>query len=173
MNLHKIYCITVSALFTLNVFSSSFLDSWSADKVEEEGGACFDFLFNPSEKIYGLIYNVCVWIRSTPIFGKTSVGFMRNGILDCSYGIVGITLRLMPRKYIAPFIGGICEFNYSFSSDKEYNETANYFWSTSGESGLRIGNKNTFIEIAVRYTKIYTDASDNNYFLIVFLFPPR
>jgi hypothetical protein len=121
--------------------------AWEAEDYEEPAGASFAILVGPADEWYGISFGSGVWLKDSPVFGDYFVRLFHSGSTDTWYSGVGMTIRLMPRTVVAPFVGAGGSYNYAFS-EASTNETAQVvsedadhdrsFWAGHVEAGCRV-----------------------------------
>lgn len=172
----KVWCIIPAAFVFL--WTAGVAPAFDREDYEEEAGSGFRAVLNTSDDIYGAAIGSGTWLKGCPVLGDYFLGIFHNGIEDALYSNVGLTLRLMPRWTIAPFIGGGGSYNHSLSGgDKdeatpsaaaveEHLSRGGSYWGGHVEAGLRIWTDNQwrFIEISSSYTWSSEDG-DRDYWL--------
>lgn len=144
--------------------------AFQREDVEEEGGETFALFGNTQDKIYGLSFEKGTWIKNWPIFGDYILSVFKSDKEDTTYGAAGMLIRVMPRTFFAPFVGGGGTYNYSLSSKDnkttgeetgEATENAgepadkgDSHWAAIAEAGFRISPLKSVgvFEIFGRYT---------------------
>lgn len=135
--------------------------AYEREDYEESAGSSFSFLMNPDAGIYGVSMGSGTWLKNAPIFGDYFIRYLVSDIEDATYTGAGLTLRLMPRWALAPFIGAGGSYNYRLSVLSAYQEessTLKYmgdsYWGGHVECGFRLWmvNKVQLLEFMGRYT---------------------
>lgn len=128
--------------------------AYDPEDMEEPDGYTSHVLVNPKDDIYGLGSGHATWIKNMPIYGNYFVEFFQNGIEDATYGSMGLTIRLMPRWRIAPFIGGGGSYNLSLSGRKvsgtlELKRQGDSYYAGYAMGGLRllINERQGYVEV--------------------------
>ena len=157
---------------------------WDREDYEEPAGASFRVVLNPQDDVYGISVGSGTWIRGTPIFGDYFVGLLDNEIEESWYSYVGMTIRILPRWTVAPFVGAGGSYHYSLSSNDDapddmitpgpaesdraaYPDQGDSYWGGHAEAGLRIrlAPPIQLLEIMGRYTWVSLDG-DREYWLV-------
>ncbi len=148
---------------------------------EEDGGSGFTVFSRPGDGVYGFGFGSGLWLKNTPVFGDYLIRLYRHRGERAYYSGIGMTLRLMPRWTVAPYIGGGGNYNYSLSrsgraADETERAAGGSYWSGHVETGLRIWmpRRLQFIDAAVRRA---WNAGPDDYTLVFVGFgtgpPPR
>jgi hypothetical protein len=149
-------------------------DDLDGESLEEPGGAWFAFEFGPMDSVYGVTGGDSTWIVDTPIMGDFYATTFYNNEEKAIYVGAGLSLRLMPRWKVAPFVGGGGSFNLSaFKTEDEERinrdgkkvNTGENYWAGHAESGVRFEVDSGFYELMVRYTWSGSDLDDSDYWL--------
>jgi hypothetical protein len=93
-----------------------FADDFDGRAWEEPAGSTFAVLAGPEAGVYGVSFGQGMWLKGTPVFGNFCLSLFKNDNEDSLFSGIGMTIRIMPRWKLAPFIGGGGSFNYSWSS---------------------------------------------------------
>lgn len=160
-----------------------FDDDFDGQNYEEPGGASFTVFAGSESGVYGLSLDEGIWIKGLPVFGNISMSLFHNDHAQSLFSGIGMTIRVMPRGTIAPFVGGGGSFNYSWSSSAGTGGTSaipaeaiaqeavrkgsESYWSGHAETGIRLCFESAIrlVEVSGRYT--WSSAgSDANYWLI-------
>ncbi len=137
---------------------------------EEDAGISVAGLYDPGGDVYGGGFESGVWLKGAPIFGEIFGHWYVNKLQDGNYYSVGMTLRVMPRRIVAPFIGGGGSYNgltsdrdRRWSAHPDYRRPDRSYWKGHAEAGLRLWyNQAQFIEGGYRYHWTAT-GNDFNY----------
>lgn len=141
-------------LISINVASA-----YDVTDYEEDAGISIAGFYDPAGDVYGGGFESGVWLKGAPIFGELFGHWYANKLQDGNYYSVGMTLRLMPRWMVAPFIGGGGSYNgltsdrdRRLSADPEYRRPDRSYWKGHAEAGLRMWyGQAQFIEGGYRY----------------------
>jgi len=149
---------------------------WDFDReaYEEPDVATFAVLLNPDAAIYGIGFGHGTWLRGTPIIGDYFVRIFHSGIEDAWYSGLGMTLRVMPRAAVAPFVGTGGSYNYSLSQPERsaeglaWRDQGRSYWGGHVESGLRVRLNHPvgLLEVFGRYTWTSFSESERDYWLV-------
>jgi hypothetical protein len=154
-------------------------DEWRREDYEEEAGASFALYLNPEDGIYGMSFGEGTWLKGAPVFGDYFLAAFKNDIEDAVYSGVGLTIRLMPRWKLAPFLGGGGSYNYSLSDNDEDDDLlqdedpdelpdrGESYWGGHAEGGFRLWTegKLQLFELMFRQTWSSLDG-ERDYWLV-------
>jgi hypothetical protein len=128
--------------------------SYEREDLEEPDGYTSHILFNSEDDIYGLGSGHATWIKNLPIYGNYFIEFFHNGIEEATYGAMGLTIRLMPRWQLAPFVGVGGSYNHSFSGSRtsetlELQDQGDSYYAGYAAGGLRwlINDRRGYLEL--------------------------
>ncbi len=163
---------SVLAFLLLIVCGPLSASAYDVRDYEEAGGFSFALVGDPGRDVYGAGFESGVWLTGTPVFGEIFGHWLANRLQDGNYYSVGITLRLMPRWDVAPFVGGGGSYNGLTSDrnrriigDPDFRETDSSYGKGHAEGGARIWfgpERLHFFEASYRYHWTET-GSDFNY----------
>lgn len=124
---------------------------------EEPAGMSFALFGEPGGDVYGGGFETGIWLRHTPILGEWFGHWFSNEVQQGNYYALGLTLRLMPRTAIAPFIGAGAAYNGLSGEHGNASlevEPDDRYWTGHAEAGLRWGwgvGQAYFVEGTYRY----------------------
>jgi hypothetical protein len=157
---------------------ASFGDAdWDREAYEEPAGGSFVWVANPEDGVYGGAVGDGTWLKGAPVFGDYFMGFFHSDLEQSWYANLGMTLRLMPRWRLAPFVGAGGSYNQSLSAGRggpgtledgtEVDDLGRSFWGGHVEAGARLWlpNRVQLIEVFVRQTWTTLDG-DREYWLV-------
>ncbi|MEI6971334.1 MAG: hypothetical protein WCL44_07415 [bacterium] len=147
----------------------AFDDDFDRESMEEPAGATCSLLAGPDAGVYGLSFGSGVWLKGLPVYGDLWMSLFQNDTEDSFYSGIGLTVRLMPRWKLAPFLGGGGSFNYDWASGYSTNGTSDIpaeavaeaarrgggsYWGGHAECGLRLmlDSRPGLIEVFGRHT---------------------
>ena len=157
----------VPVLLLIAQLCYGFDDDFDGRDWEEPAGATCSVLVSPEGGVYGLAFGEGVWLKHTPIYGDFSLSIFKNDNADAIFSGIGMTIRVMPRWKLAPFVGGGGSFNYPFASSAGSQsgipaETVatvathggRSYWGGHAEAGVRLWLDSTIqlVETFCRYT---------------------
>ena len=120
--------------------------------------------------MYGLSLDEGIWLKGWPVFGNLSVRLFQDGQGHSFFSGIGMTLRVMPRSAVAPFVGAGGSFNYAWSSspgtgsssvipaekiaEEAARKDSDSYWGGHAEAGIRLwlDGKIRVVEVSGRYT---------------------
>lgn len=147
--------------------SAGFASGYDVRDYEEPAGLSFGFDFNPADDIYGLHAGNGTRIPETWLVGEYFFSLFSNGIEEGFYGGFGLSLRLMPRRRVAPFIGGGGSYNQILSRSNDtatpLNELAESYFDGMAETGVRFNGTRYFYEAQVSYHWSSSDKENADY----------
>lgn len=173
--MNALRCALLTSLSLTTAALTAAATDWSrfsADKVEEPAGGGGMLEINPVDTIYGFYYVDSTRLKHAPVAGNFEVGLLYNGIEEAIYGSVGMTLRIIPRTRLAPFIGGGANYNPSIArygnwvvtEEGQRVEQGDSYWAGFAEAGVRIrGPYQTYYEFGGRYIWTDSDLDDAEY----------
>lgn len=134
-----IRCLFIGVVTAL--WASHALALNAADYEEAAGFSLLGFR-DPSGEVYGGGFESGVWLRGTPVFSEIFGHWFANTLQDANYYGIGITVRMMARTAIAPFVGVGGSYNGLTSRRNEVpallRPPDNSYWAGHGEAGLRL-----------------------------------
>jgi hypothetical protein len=141
----------------------------AAERMEEPAGGQASLI--GGDRVLGVSIGSGTWLKNTWIFGDYEASTFLNGEEDTLYGGLGMTLRLMPRWRVAPFlgIGGAYHQSLSGGGDDEIEadgtviKRGDSHFAALGEAGLRIHQGDRFFDFALRYVLPDLAADDAEY----------
>ncbi len=139
---------------------------------EEDAGVSVALMRDTGGDVYGGGFESGVWLRGAPVFGEIFGHWLANRLQDGNYYSVGMTLRLMPRWDVAPFLGGGGSYN-GRTSDRNrgtpgepgFREADRSYWKGHAEGGARVwfgAKRLQFFEASYRHHWTET-GTDFNY----------
>ncbi len=138
---------------------TSAISGFDREAYEEEAGSGFSMFSNPKDDIHGFGYCAGTWLKNTPVLGEYLARLFYHGGEHAYYSGIGMTLRIMPRRIYAPFIGGGGNYNYSLARSSREIEingrtVGDSYWSGHAETGIRVWfpRRSMYLEGAVRRT---------------------
>jgi hypothetical protein len=145
-------------------------DTFHGEDYEEPSGSYWLIEGDPEGNGYGLGAGSGAWIKGSPVCADYFASFLWNRKEDGLYGVLGITLRIMPHWRIAPFIGGGGTYDAILSRELEITYTpaedeikGKTYWGGHAEAGLRIKVAEGFCELLGRYTWPTSELEDADY----------
>ncbi len=135
---------------------------YDPERHEENAGGSFNVLLNTEDGVYGMSFGTCTRIKGMPIHSDIFTTIFQNKIEEMLYSGLGITVRLMPRSRVAPFVGVGGSYNLAWSSlgtgnvflDSDAPEKGQSYMAAHAEAGVRVllSDKKQFFEVFGRYT---------------------
>lgn len=137
---------------------------------EEPAGPSFTVFAGPDAGVYGLSVDEGVWLKGWPVLGNLSISLFQNDGVHSFFSGIGMTIRLMPRGTIAPFIGAGGSFNYAWTTatggvspsgipaesitQEASRGAGESYWGGHAEAGVRfcLESNIRLLEAAGRYT---------------------
>jgi len=154
-------------LFLIAQVCYGFDEDFDGRDWEEPAGVTCTALVSPEDGVYGVAFGEGVWLKHTPILGDFSISLFKNDNVGALLSGIGMTIRIMPRWKLAPFVGGGGSFNYSFSSSagsqsgipaetvvSVASHAGKSYWGGHAEAGIRLwlDSKIQLVEAFCRYT---------------------
>lgn len=134
--------------------------AFEAEDYEEQEGLCFSVYGNPSVGAWSFGFEDGTRLINTPIMGQAFLHALRLRESDSWYGGLGMTIRILPRIKIAPFVGAGGGYYYSWASEDRDTVRSNServspesFWGGIVEGGVRVGllDEIHFFDFSVRH----------------------
>lgn len=175
--------VMLAALLLAERCTYGFDDDFGGSTSEEPAGTSWAALVGPDAGVYGVSFSEGTRLKGTPIFGDLSISFFQNDSAESFFSSIGITIRVMPRWNLAPFVGAGGSFNYAWSSARVSGASSSIpaqvivqeavrpesrsYWGGHAEAGARltIESKVRMIEVFGRYTWSSSGLS-GNYWLV-------
>ena len=165
----------MKSLILLFFFAASLpVLAFEREEYEEPAGSSFSVLLNPEDGIYGIAFGDGTWIKNAPVYGGFCARILYSDLEESWYTGASLTVRLMPRWFLAPFAGVGGSYNYSLSQgssddrfdDEELPDRGESYWGGHVETGIRFKRKKTgqMFEVMGRYTMSSLDG-EHDYWL--------
>ena len=97
-------------LFLIAQVCYGFDEDFDGRDWEEPAGVTCTALVSPEDGVYGVAFGEGVWLKHTPILGDFSISLFKNDNVGALLSGIGMTIRIMPRWKLAPFVGGVGSF---------------------------------------------------------------
>lgn len=127
---------------------------------EEDAGISLSLVRDPDGDVYGGGFESGVWLKGYPVFGELFGHWLVNNLQQGYYYSIGMTLRLMPRFRLAPYIGGGGSYNGLTARRERWDmeeplprPADRSYWKSHAEAGIRLwlgAHAATFLEAGYR-----------------------
>ena len=135
--------------------------------LEEEAGGQASLM--GGGHVFGVTFGSGTRLKNLPVLGDYEGGAFYNADEEGLYASLGMTVRLMPRWRIAPFVGIGGSYNQSMSGEttemengREITRGASYLAGIA-EAGFRATYPDRFLDFSLRYALPDLDADDAEY----------